>query len=370
LLTKGPVALVLTAGPLLLFAFLDSRAASPSWKGWALYLAGALAVAGPWFVAVSLQEERFAGYFFWRHNVVRYLAPFDHAKPAWYYLPALAVGLLPWALLLPGFAFFLARRRGGRRRPAALGFFLLCAGVGLLFFSASGCKRPTYILPILPPLALALGCYLDSRLPRRGGWRALLSRGAPLASDGAALSLTMGLGLTLLAAGRGLIPAPAGGLLVGLMSLGLFVLLTRRKAVSWAACALATAGALTAGVWVLLPGYNTQYALREPLEQYAGRSGGAGLPVFCYPQRWDSVSFYLPGAAVRAYSREQRHQMFLDLREHPQALLLVKTGQPLEELLAELPASVEVVARRRSGSVTIARVRTRPEAPAGLLAAR
>src|ERR1700736_4297326 len=71
--------------------------------------------------------------------------------------------MLPWTLLLPGLLRFLARRsaRTASRRPPALGFCLLAFVWGVVFFSASGCKRAVYILPALPPLALALGCYLD-----------------------------------------------------------------------------------------------------------------------------------------------------------------------------------------------------------------
>src|SRR5205823_5146991 len=73
----------------------------------------------------------------------------------------------PWTLLLPGLVRWLLRRPGepeARRRPAALGVFLLAAIWGLLFYSLSGCKRAVYVVPVLPPLALALGCYLHHLL--------------------------------------------------------------------------------------------------------------------------------------------------------------------------------------------------------------
>src|SRR5262249_51405284 len=146
-----------------------------------------VALAGPWFVAAACVESDFAGYFFWTHNVVRFLAPFDHAEPVWYFVPGLLLGLLPWTLLLPGLVRFLARRpaRSGARRPPALGFCLLAFVSAFAFFSASGCKRPAYILPALPPLALSLGCYLDAVLARG----ALLRRGSRLAFPAAAVSL-------------------------------------------------------------------------------------------------------------------------------------------------------------------------------------
>src|SRR5207237_5910008 len=88
----------------------------------------------------------------------RCLDPVDHARPGWFYLPGLVVGMLPWTLLVP-LAIFLARRSAARR-PQALGFFLLAFLWCLGFYSAAGCKRAGYILPAMPLLALLLGTYL------------------------------------------------------------------------------------------------------------------------------------------------------------------------------------------------------------------
>ena len=61
------------------------------------------------------------------------------------------------------------------------------------------------------------------------------------------------------------------------------------------------------------------------------------LRVVCYPQRYDSVSFYLPDADVRVYTAEQKHVMLRDLRDNDGTLLLIKSGRVLNELLAEWP---------------------------------
>src|SRR5207253_338054 len=152
---EGPVALALVAVPVLAFQQLDRRTARLG-RWWLAYLGVAIGLAGPWYLAVALTQGEFAGHFLWRHNVVRYLAPFDHEEPFWFYLPTLLLGTLPWSLLLPPLVAFLGRRsvRTAARRPAALGFFLLAAVWCLVFFSLSGSKRPGYILPALPPLAL------------------------------------------------------------------------------------------------------------------------------------------------------------------------------------------------------------------------
>src|SRR5262249_52220110 len=137
-------------------------------------------LAAPWFVAVAVLEPGFVGSFFWTQNVVRFVAPFDHAKPFWFHLPGLLLGLLPWTLLLPGLVRWLLLSPGteaARERPAALGLFLLASLWGLVFFSLAGSKRAAYVLPLLPPLALAGGCYLARCLARserltRAAWGA------------------------------------------------------------------------------------------------------------------------------------------------------------------------------------------------------
>jgi 4-amino-4-deoxy-L-arabinose transferase-like glycosyltransferase len=153
LLTKGPVAAALVVPPLLAAGWIDRRLVRVGLLGWASFFAAAIAVAAPWFVAISCRCPQFAGYFFWFHNVVRFAAPFDHIKPIWFYMPQLALGVLPWPLLL------IAPTR--RPFPRAIGFALAAALWSVLFFSLAGSKRPVYLLPVLPPLALGLGCCIE-----------------------------------------------------------------------------------------------------------------------------------------------------------------------------------------------------------------
>jgi dolichol-phosphate mannosyltransferase len=374
LLTKGPVALALVAVPVVAYRLLEPRCARVGGLGWAALPAVAVAVAAPWYLAVTAREPEFAAYFFWRHNVVRFLVPFDHGKPVWFHLPGLLLGMLPWALLLPGLARLLVRRsaRTAARRPAALGFFLLAALWGLLFFSLAGSKRPVYILPAMPPLALALGCYLDVLLPRRGqapDWAALWRRTSPLAYRAALLTLALGAGAAVLAGVSGLIKPVHALVLTTLAGAGLSLVAGRGR-LSWAACGGVTFAVLAVGVFQLQAPYNRQFALRGHLRAQPDLAAASGVPVVCYPQRWDSVSFYLPGADVRVYGAAERSRLLADLRARPRVLLLVKSGPVLEELLRELPPSVEFVARGRPGAITAGWVRPREEAPPVLVAGR
>jgi dolichol-phosphate mannosyltransferase len=364
LLTKGPIAWVLILTPLFVYTRLEPRCARVRLRDGLVFVLLSLALAAPWYVAVMLREADFAYTFFWRHHVERFLTPFDHAKPAWYYLPGLLAGMLPWSLLLPGFLRYLGRRplRAARRRPAALGFFLLSSLVCLLFFSASGCKRPAYILPAMPPLALALGCYVNLLVPRvrawrNGDWLMLWQWRSRLARSATLLVLTASLGIVVLAGFKHLLK-PSTILLLEMLALaGLGWFAVRR--VSWGVCAAVTFTVLVLGVYHLQPAYNRQFALRGQLRAHADLAKMANLTVVCYPQRWDSVRFYLPRADVRVYTRQQRQQLLTDLRSRPRTLLLVKSGTAFDELLRELPDSVEFAARGHPGLVTAGWVRQR-----------
>ncbi len=357
-LTKGPVAVVLIGLPVVLYRFLDTRCPRLSLRHGIAYLAVVFLLAGPWFIAAASAESEFAGYFFWTHNLVRFFAPFDHAEPVWYFVPGLLLGLLPWTLLLPGLVRFLSRHsvRSAEQRPPALGFFLLAFVSAFAFFSASGCKRPAYLLPALPPLALALGYYLDTIVANRAG---LVRIGHRLAFPAAAISLMMGLVLVSTAVATRFIPSTAALIPAALGLAGLAILIGVRRSVTWPVAAVVSFVVLLTGVQLLLPEYNRRFALRSHLRAEVGQLGDDRLTVICYPQRWDSVSFYLPDAEVKVYSARERHRLFAELRDGPQVLLAARSGKSLEEIVSGLPQELEFVSGSRDASVVVGWVRPR-----------
>src|SRR5262249_7418060 len=152
--------------PLLVYRLLDPRTARVTARSWIAYLGAALLLAGPWYLVLAVKDPEFSPDFFWKHNVVRYFTPFYHEKAVYAYVPDLLLGMLPWSLLLLPMVWFLSRHSTplSSRRPAALGFFLIASVWCILFYSLAGSKRSGYILPAMPPLALALGCSLDAWL--------------------------------------------------------------------------------------------------------------------------------------------------------------------------------------------------------------
>ena len=125
------------------------------------------AIAAPWFVAVSMANEEFAQFFFIHEHFARFLTrAHRRVEPWWYFLPIVAAGFLPWMFAMPA-AIMRAWREEEGRDFQPLRIAILWAAFVVAFFSASGSKLPTYVLPAFPPLALVLGRYLQLAPERR-----------------------------------------------------------------------------------------------------------------------------------------------------------------------------------------------------------
>ena len=190
-LTKGLVALLIPFCALVVYS-LVTRDRVP-WKR--LHLGSGLAVllvlAAPWFVLVSLRNPEFARFFFIHEHFERFLTT-EHRRVGawWYFLPMAAAGFLPWT------GIFLWRLRHGWRdatlEPSGFAwqrFCLIYAGFVLVFFSLSGSKLPSYILPMFPAMALVLGWQLQ-----RTSARTLAALTALLVATTIALWLAMLIG--------------------------------------------------------------------------------------------------------------------------------------------------------------------------------
>jgi 4-amino-4-deoxy-L-arabinose transferase-like glycosyltransferase len=371
-LTKGPVALALVVPPVAMWQLLERRGGRAGWQAWLGWLAVTGLVAGPWFVAIAWRHAAALGEFFWLHNLVRYIAPLDHEEPVWFFVPALVLGMLPWSLLLLPFAGYLLKRSAsaGRRRPPALGFFVLAFVWIVAFFSLSGCKRAGYILPAFPFLALMLGTFVANTLvantfawlPARShpGW----SRWAHRATLGA---LVVGMGVAGAAGVRTLLAWPHV-VAANLVLLAIFAVVWQRGPSrvawrGWAACGVAVFALLLVGVHQILPDYHRTFALRGQVRRQFELARDPGMPVVSYPKRWDSVSFYLQRDDVEVYSPARRAELIRDLRQHEQTMLFVKQGEALQDLLRALPADLEFVPRGRPGRSVVGGVVQRRDQP-------
>jgi 4-amino-4-deoxy-L-arabinose transferase-like glycosyltransferase len=161
-LTKGLVALVIPCGALFFYTLATRDFAL--WKR--LHVAAgltlAVAIAAPWFVAVSRANPEFARFFFVHEHFERFLTT-EHQRTGawWYFVPLLLLGMLPWlgvwVWTLSSSWRDAVRESNGFSWPR---FCLVWAAFVLVFFSASGSKLPSYILPMFPALALPLGVQL------------------------------------------------------------------------------------------------------------------------------------------------------------------------------------------------------------------
>ena len=372
LLTKGPVAVVLFAGPVLLWPWLDPRVARPGVRHWALFATLIGIVAGPWFLAASFQDPEFVSYFFWKHHIVRYVAPFDHAKPPWFYAGDLIFGLFPGSILLVPLGALLLERAGpdARRRATGLGFALLAAVWCFAFFSLAGSKRAGYILPLLPLLALACGVALDSLLGSLR--RSVINRCGNLGRH-LTQAIWVGAGCCCIGAVQfGLLGLVPGVLLmlvcVVALACGREMLRKLTPAQLWAASALSMFILLLASAQLILPGYAKRFAMRNQVRGQLVAGADPAVPVVCYPRGWDSVNFYLGRTDVRVYTRDQRGMLVLDLEKEPRTLAFIKAGVSLTEFLGALPKELEFLEQGQRGEVAVGWVRPKLTAPDNLLA--
>jgi 4-amino-4-deoxy-L-arabinose transferase-like glycosyltransferase len=174
-LTKGPISEILLFPPLMMFAWLARGTARITFRHALLFGVIVFAVNLPWYLAIYLKQPEFLKYFFWEHNVMRFVKPFDHLEPVWYYVPILLGGFLPGLVFLVPYLFGLAfgHPTANAARSRSGGFWLVAGLWCVFFFSFSGSKLPTYILPAYPFLCLALGEFIarthwDTRWLTRG----------------------------------------------------------------------------------------------------------------------------------------------------------------------------------------------------------
>lgn len=143
ILAKGLVAGVLIL-PLLWFT-------RTRWKEMLAAFGIALAVAAPWYVAMTVRHGApFFEEFFLRHHFSRFVTDeLKHAQPWWFYLLVLLGGLFPWTSLVAGLRPSLWK---APHRKVFAAVFLF----GFVFFSASTNKLPGYLLPLWPSLCLLI----------------------------------------------------------------------------------------------------------------------------------------------------------------------------------------------------------------------
>ena len=171
LLSKGPVALILSSAPIFAWAVLRGRL----WQSlhalpWAGGLALMLLIALPWYLLAEQRTPGFLDYFLAGENFRRFTDPAwsgdrygsVHTRPWGYIWLLWLLATAPWSIKLPFIAVKCWRQRHTTAPPESPGdsgwrTYLLCFALAPgLFFTFAGSVLWTYVLPGLPALALLI----------------------------------------------------------------------------------------------------------------------------------------------------------------------------------------------------------------------
>ena len=118
-MTKGPVGAAIPILSMVLWLTLNRELGGAIAKFRAIPgLAMTILIAAPWFVAMTIREPGYADFYFVGEHLRRvFETDYSHSEAFYFYLPVLAVGLLPWSLLVPFLTC--ARARVTRREASA-----------------------------------------------------------------------------------------------------------------------------------------------------------------------------------------------------------------------------------------------------------
>ena len=124
-----------------------------------------LALVAPWYLLAEARNPGFLRYYLWDEHFGRFATgSFDREQPWYFFLVVLAVGFLPWSVLLPS----VIKRNWSQSLDDRRIFLLSWSIVPLIFFSLSSSKLAHYILPIFPALSILTGTTIAGMFQNRG----------------------------------------------------------------------------------------------------------------------------------------------------------------------------------------------------------
>lgn len=171
-LSKGLMGLVLPGAALFLYSVFQRDIAVWKRMHWGMGLLLFLLVVSPWFYLVmKANPEFFQKFFIYEHYTRFTTKDLGRYQPWYYFVPVLLLGMLPWTVLM--FDTMLRTWKGSSRNDKSFNperFLLVWAVFIYLFFTASGSKLPSYLLPMFPALALLMGKQLAEMSGRRLFW--------------------------------------------------------------------------------------------------------------------------------------------------------------------------------------------------------
>ena len=166
MLAKGPVAPVLCGGAIFVYLLVCKRWRDLRNMGWIWGVPLLVLVAAPWYIAIATRHPEFNNAFWYEQNFGRFTGAInkvDHAHGPLFLLQFLPVIFFPWSVFALPALFYGWKKLWPVRTPKQRAAVYLLGTVAfvLLFFSTSESKLVTYILPVVPPLAILMAATFD-----------------------------------------------------------------------------------------------------------------------------------------------------------------------------------------------------------------
>ena len=165
-LSKGLIGFVLPGAVLVIYTLVSRDFAL--WtrlhmgKGLVIFFA----ITAPWFILVWQANPEHPHFFFIHEHFQRFTSNVHKREGAWhYFIPVLILGIFPWiGFLLQGLwsgikENSLSSQTKTQFKPHLM--LVIWAAFIFFFFSISGSKLPSYILPIFPALAILIAYYIE-----------------------------------------------------------------------------------------------------------------------------------------------------------------------------------------------------------------
>lgn len=172
-LSKGLMGVILPGTAMFIYCLLQRDFGVLKRMYWLPGMVVFFAIVSPWFYFVMQANPEFFDRFFIYEHYTRFTTKdLGRYQPWYYFVPILLAGALPWTVLM----FDSMWRAWGQGARAAKAFsperFLLIWVVFIyVFFTLSGSKLPSYLLPMFPPLAILMALRLTQIRERALLWQ-------------------------------------------------------------------------------------------------------------------------------------------------------------------------------------------------------
>lgn len=338
-LAKGPVGLLPPLLSIVAYLLLVKERGEIRKLGIGLGLLIWAAIVLAWLVPAGFEAGwGYLQQIVFKQNVTRYVDPWHHRKPFYYYLTVIVGDFLPWSFVLPAALVAGFRTLEGKARKHFL--FAVCwTVVTVVFFSLSPAKRSVYILTMYPGMSLALAAGFEGlrEVWPRFRWWLLGPLGFVALVLAIASALLPSVGAkrpeaAILYDGYLLWAAGAVGLLA--VTVAVAVVLARRRRLFGTVTALAAGASVFSllATLVLMPPFDLMKSAR-PLSEELNERIAPGEPFALYPRIEPPFLFYTERFADILSTEEELRAY----AERPGRVWVIAERLELEKIETPLP---------------------------------